>query len=99
MTTDTISMPITQFWMKLSIWSVTMKNERSFPNSASETPNDTLFRTSRKISQRPAAADPKTGAAIRTVMKTAATSIARNRRMVSSLIGRLEGPLENRNVK
>ena len=99
MTTDTTRMPMTQLWTKLSIRSVTMKNERSLPNSASDTPNETLFRKSRNVSHRPAAADPNTGAAVRTVITTAATSSARKRRMVSSVTGRVDGPRENRNVK
>ena len=99
MTTDVIRMPITQLWTKWSIRSVTMKNERSWPNSASGTPNETLFRNRRKTSQRPAAAEPNTGAAVRTVMITAATNSARKSRMVSSVTGSVEGPLENRKVK
>ena len=76
-----------------------MKNERSRPNSGSETPKETLFKNSRKTSQRPDAAEPKRGAAVRTVMTTANTKKARNRRSVSSVTGRVDGPRENRKVK
>ena len=92
-------MPMTQPWMKWSIRRVTTKNERSWPNSPSATPKETLFKNSRKVSQWPAADEPNMGAAVKTVTATAATKSARNSRIASSVTARVDGPRENRNVK
>ena len=92
-------MPIIQFWMKLSIRRVTMKKETSWPNSASDTPKDTLFRKSKKTSHRPDAAEPNTSAAVNMVITTAPIRKARSSRIVSSDTGSVEGPRENRKVK